>query len=96
MANVEEMRKAADDANAFLQDLKSKTKAALAANDATMGPLFNKLVKLTSPVVTGLYARVNRAENAELNKGAKKLTRDEWEKEKTARASSGGSSSSTP
>jgi len=95
MADIESMRQAADEANAFLQELKGKTKAAIQANDATMAPLFNKLVKLTSPVVTGLYARVDRAEKAELNKGAKKLVRDEWEKTKADR-SSGGDSSTSP
>jgi hypothetical protein len=89
MADIEAMKKAADEANAFLQDLKSKTKAAIQGNDATMAPLLNKLVKLTSPVVTAMYARIDRVEKAELNKGAKKLVREEWEKQVAERKSGG-------
>ena len=85
MATEEEMKLAADDANKFLQDLKERTKRAIVANDAIMAQLYNDLVKKTSPVVTKLYMRIDRAEKAILNKGAKKLIREDWEKTVAAR-----------
>jgi hypothetical protein len=62
-----------DAAQEILSDLKAKAKAAQEANDVFTFSVLNDLIKTVSPIVTKAFMRLQRAENAKINKAHKEL-----------------------
>lgn len=61
------------DVEGLLHTLKGKARDALANKDPYMASIYAELVKVVSPIVNRAFARKDREEKAELNKGVKTL-----------------------
>lgn len=57
----------------LLHSLKGKAQAAVAEGDIYMASVYAELVKVTSPIVNRAYARKDREEKANINRGVKDL-----------------------
>lgn len=62
-----------DAAQNLLSGLKAQAKAAQEANDVYTFGIINDLIKQVSPIVTKAFMRLQRAENAKINKAHKEL-----------------------
>lgn len=68
----------------LLRKLKEQAREADQAGDAFMLGVFKDLVKRVSPIATRAIARLEREENAAINKAHKKMLKAEREAQKTA------------
>ena len=62
-----------DAAQSLLSDLKTRAKTAKDEEDVFTFGICNDLIKVVSPIVTKAFMRLNREENARINKAHKEL-----------------------